>query len=257
MDDRAGNQPPTDETAALAELERMRAQIELFRLERAAAAEDLDRFARSLKEPRSAAAPRVYQPLAAPSLAQPVAAAPTAPAQASVDAPPVLSAVAVASEPPAPPFTPGPRSGSTARTVIAGAVILLAAGGIATWSLRHNAPQSAAPAPPSPAPSPASPPSEVEAAAPTETPVAAPSNESELTTVRRVWMRVIVDGERVLEREVPADTRVPLAAQKTIVIRTGDAGAVRLSIAGQDQGFLGATGDVVTRSFTVPPPQER
>jgi cytoskeleton protein RodZ len=64
---------------------------------------------------------------------------------------------------------------------------------------------------------------------------------------------VLVDGERVLEREVPADTRVPLAAQKTILIRTGDAGAVRLSILGEDQGFLGREGEVLTRSFTVPP----
>jgi hypothetical protein len=68
---------------------------------------------------------------------------------------------------------------------------------------------------------------------------------------------VIADGERVVERELPADARVPLKAAKTIVIRTGDAGAVRLSIGGQDQGILGRDGEVVTRTFTVGEPERR
>jgi hypothetical protein len=46
---------------------------------------------------------------------------------------------------------------------------------------------------------------------------------------------------------------VPLNAEKTIVIRTGDAGAVRLAIRGEERGVLGAEGEVVTRSFAVPP----
>ena len=66
-------------------------------------------------------------------------------------------------------------------------------------------------------------------------------------------MRVTVDGARVLEREVPANTTVPLNAEQTIVIRTGDAGAVKLSIRGKEHGFLGAEGEVVTRFFSVPP----
>lgn len=75
---------------------------------------------------------------------------------------------------------------------------------------------------------------------------------SEITTLRPVWVRVIADGERVVERELPADARIPFTAEKTIVIRTGDAGAVRLTIRGEDQGVLGRDGEVVTRSFTVP-----
>lgn len=105
------------------------------------------------------------------------------------------------------------------------------------------APGIASPAAAAPAPAVASPP----------TPAAAATGESELTTIRRVWMRVIVDGARVVEREVPAGTRLPLKAEKTIVIRTGDAGAVRLSLRGQPGAFLGAEGEVVTRSFAVPP----
>jgi hypothetical protein len=65
-------------------------------------------------------------------------------------------------------------------------------------------------------------------------------------------VRVIADGERVVERELPADSRIPFKAEKTIVIRTGDAGAVKLSIRGQDQGTLGKDGAVITRTFTVP-----
>ncbi|CAN5261796.1 hypothetical protein BH20GEM2_BH20GEM2_09280 [soil metagenome] len=72
----------------------------------------------------------------------------------------------------------------------------------------------------------------------------------EITTTRLVWLRVLADGERVLERRLPADSRVPVTAEKTIVIRTGDAGAVRVSVGGRDQGFLGASGRVVTRTFT-------
>ena len=77
-----------------------------------------------------------------------------------------------------------------------------------------------------------------------------------IATDRKVWMRVIVDGAKLLEREVPAGTTIPIKADKTIVIRTGDAGAVRLSIRGGPPTPLGREGVVVTRSFTVPPRSE-
>jgi len=75
---------------------------------------------------------------------------------------------------------------------------------------------------------------------------------AELTTLRPVWMRVVVDGQRILERELPAGARVPLAGE-SIVVRAGDAGAVRLLRHGRDQGLLGADGAVVTRTFLVVP----
>jgi hypothetical protein len=116
-----------------------------------------------------------------------------------------------------------------------------------------DVPSAAAPAAtPEPAPAPTAP--EAPAATTTAAPVRA--SESAIVTERQVWMRVIVDGERVLEREVPAGTRIPLRAEKTIVIRTGDAGAVRLSIRGGTGTLLGREGEVVTRSFTVPPRSE-
>jgi hypothetical protein len=76
---------------------------------------------------------------------------------------------------------------------------------------------------------------------------------AEISTIRRVWLRVTVDGERVVEREVAEGTTLPVNATSQIVIRAGDAGAVRVSIAGKDQGVLGPAGQVATRTFTVKP----
>ena len=141
------------------------------------------------------------------------------------------------------------------------ALAALVAGGFAVWSSRHADPQRTAdtssPAadttPPSSDQTPSASAPSTAAAAPAEPPAAASATSgSEITTVRPVWLRVIADGERVVERELPAGTRIPFEAQKTIVIRTGDAGAVRLTIRGEDQGTLGRDGQVVTRSFTVP-----
>jgi hypothetical protein len=93
-------------------------------------------------------------------------------------------------------------------------------------------PAAAAPAPPAPA-------------------LAAPV--AEVTTVRKVWVRVLVDGQRVVERELPADSRIPLQPTSQVQVRAGDAGAVRVSIRGKDQGPVGRDGEVATKSFTVSP----
>lgn len=139
--------------------------------------------------------------------------------------------------------------------------LVLVAAGAAWWLLRPAAPAAppdAAPAVSSPeAASPATPPAgdatpAPGAVVPAPAPAVPPAPAAELTTSRTVWVRVIVDGERVLERELPANARIPLTPAKTIVIRTGDAGAVRLTIAGADQGPLGREGQVVTRTFTLP-----
>jgi hypothetical protein len=76
--------------------------------------------------------------------------------------------------------------------------------------------------------------------------------QAELVTLRPVWIRVVADGQKTVERELKADTRLPVHAEQSIVIRAGDAGAVRVSIGGQDQGPLGRDGIVATRTFTAP-----
>jgi hypothetical protein len=260
MADPVGNRAPFDERSALEKLERLRERIEQARLQRKATEDEFDRFVLSFRtrpgttetvaasrQGRARAAAGVppvgseSQPAAAESL--PVAAA---------SAPGATDSPRVASEPLRPSSGP-PRAASRMRRVLGGGLILLAGTGLGTWMWRNGAPEATPSATPAPVTLPASPAPEPPA------PVAAesPPQGSELTTIRRVWVRVLVDGERVLEREVPADTRVPLTAQETIVIRTGDAGAVRLQIGGLDQGFLGREGQVVTRTFTVPPPPVR
>ena len=70
------------------------------------------------------------------------------------------------------------------------------------------------------------------APAPSTTPAATSVHLQRHPLVRKsrragaVWMRVTVDGQRVVEREVPEGTRIPLNGSQ-IVIRAGDAGAVR------------------------------
>jgi hypothetical protein len=110
--------------------------------------------------------------------------------------------------------------------------------------------------PPAPAPAPAvAPPVPTPAAAPAvqADPTPAAAITAELRTLRPVWMRVTVDGQRIIERQLPADQRIPLRAERAIVLRTGDAGAVSLTVNGRDEGRLGANGQVVTRTLTAPP----
>ncbi len=91
-----------------------------------------------------------------------------------------------------------------------------------------------------------------QAAAPgasTPAPAAGPAAPAEIRTVRRAWVRVLVDGRREVEREIEANARVPLPAGTTYVVRAGDAGAVHFFLKGQDLGPLGADAQVVTRTF--------
>lgn len=75
----------------------------------------------------------------------------------------------------------------------------------------------------------------------------------EVTTLRPVWMRVVVDGQRRVERQVPGGQELTFGADRAIALRVGDAGAVRLAVDGVDQGVLGRDGQVVNRAFTPRP----
>jgi hypothetical protein len=256
-----------DERAALDQLERFREGIARERARRRAVSDEFDSFVRSLKTPSP---PVPTAPAPAPQArAKAPAAAPAAPAPAPVStrpAPPRIDLPRTprvdAAPPPMVPVDPHamfpteiePRMAAPPQrrrvALVMLAVLLL--GGLAAWALWPTGP--AAPAAEvtntsAPAPTSDEPPPATEAAT---TPAAPESRVTELTTTRNVWVRVIADGERVVERELPAGSRIPITAQKTIVIRTGDAGAVTLRIAGEDQGALGREGQVVTRTFTVP-----
>jgi hypothetical protein len=239
MENPEGTQNGFDERAALDELERLRQEIERYRAKRKAVAEEFDEFVRSFKTPPNASSPpprgRVEPQTEPPRVAAPV------------HREDELAVTVEAA--PAPAAAPAVARRAPWRTpaLIAGAAVLLAGGTWATWIVTtrtsHNPTAPATPDARSPAPS-------------VSRPVTGPANPSaasisELRTTGAVWVRVIADGERVVERELPANTRVPLTAQKTIVIRAGNAGAVRVTLAGRDQGPLGPEGTVVTRTFSV------
>jgi hypothetical protein len=230
MDREEAGSAPLDERAAQEDLERLREEIARCRAHRAAIGDEFERFVRSFK---------------------------TAEPPAHIPEPPQTLVTAD----PSPPFepeaivsllnAPRQRAASATPALLGGALIVLVAGGFVMKTINSRAPEAPsstvnAPEAPAAAAQPQPAPAVSRAAAPTS------SLESAITTTRRAWMRVTVDGVKVLEREVPAGTRVALQAKQSIVIRTGDAGAVRLMVRGQDRGFLGAEGEVVTRTFTLP-----
>jgi hypothetical protein len=75
------------------------------------------------------------------------------------------------------------------------------------------------------------------------------STRSEIVALQRVWVRVVVDGNREVERELAAGERVALRAGTASVVRAGNAGAVRVTIDGQDRGTLGPEGEPITRTL--------
>jgi hypothetical protein len=134
-----------------------------------------------------------------------------------------------------------------AVVVIVGAVALLT-----MWRSRAPSPtQPSASSQPAPASAPAAIPAARTAGSP---PAAAATNAPvELVALRPVWVRVVADGQRTVERELKANERVPVTAQNTVTIRAGDAGALRVSIRGKDQGPVGPDGIVVNRTFALHP----
>jgi hypothetical protein len=291
MDKREEERPPFNERAALDELERFKNDIERYRQQRKAAGEEFDQFVQSFKAPQPPSAatparpaasrppeqprqaprvdtPRVEPPLRAaaqaPPQVQPAAQSrplepipPVAPVRPEtphiergrIDDQPAVSKP-VASERMSAERAHGKTGGPNTIVLLA---LLLIAAGIAAWyfwplqtdtattapgaATTTPVPQAPAAAPAEPAPAPAA---------------AAPSNETVLTTLAPVWLRVIADGVKIREDEFPTGTRIPIDVKKTLVIRTGNAGAVSLTLNGKDQGPLGAEGQVVTRTFTIP-----
>jgi hypothetical protein len=246
-----GENVPFDEPAALAELEDLRLSIERARRRRREIDDEFEAFVRGFKKPyeepeADAAHERVSppQPSLDPLLPFPseIGTPAAFPVRWDVTAPPPAApqsgapAVDLPAGLIAPPAKRRRHLGPAAALGVAAAVAALL-----TRSWRAAPQQASAGAPPVAAVPPAP-------ARPAPAPVAVVNRGPQLNALRRVWVRVLVDGNRVLERELQAGETVPLGAGRTIVIRTGDAGAVRLSIDGHD-GPLGRDGEVVTRTF--------
>ena len=71
----------------------------------------------------------------------------------------------------------------------------------------------------------------------------------ELVALRKVWMRVTVDGDRAIEQEIEEGQRLRFGANRAIVVRAGDAGAVTISVDGQAATPLGRSGQPATRTL--------
>lgn len=219
---------PFNEQAAVEELERLQRALEESRQKRKDASAAFDQFVNSFRRepareprPEHAAWPRAEG-------------GPSTLVRDSRITPPILPAAK--------------RKNLPAAGLFAGAVIAIAAGVVATRVWRA----SPTGAPPTSAVSndvAAEPSSNTTPVPPSPDPPLPVGTQSELRALKHVWVRVTVDGARVLERELDAGTRVPLNG-RTIVIRAGDPGAVHVIIDGQDRGVMGETGIAVTRTYT-------
>lgn len=224
---------PFDERAALEHLERLQADVEESRRRRKDASAAFDKFVGSFRRGPDAG---------------------VNPAPARVEPRPAFQRLDV---PVAPVSAPRPRRSVPMAVIVGGGALALAAGFVLTRVWRDSPESSPLPATvqaPAPAPSDASALAEARAASLPAAPDPSGGMRAELVAVRGVWIRATVDGVRLVERELRPDERVPLRASRTIVIRAGDAGALRVAIDGQDRGPVGEDGVVATRTYTVTPP---
>lgn len=91
--------------------------------------------------------------------------------------------------------------------------------------------------------------------APAETPPPPPEAIRITVTVAQVpaWLNVQADGNVVYEQVAQPGFSQTFEAGQQVAVWTGNAGAVRLEINGQDYGALGAPGEVKRRVFTLKP----
>jgi hypothetical protein len=275
------DKPEFDETAVLEELERLRGAIRLARTKREEKVAEFETFMRDARMASKREAARavgvpeeeleIQASAVAPAPIPEVHQATPAPAAWS---PPPSSAFRPA-EPAPPPTSPlsrlddmseanaafpdtVPRRGAIDKYIIAGgAAVLVVALLLVSWKggdsgtsgspamqAPRTAPQGSSPAGPSTT---GQAPQQGGTAA---TPAAAPLPlQVEIVTVRKVWMRVTVDGDRAIEDEVEQGQRLRFGANKAIVIRAGDAGSVTIAVDGQAAAPLGPAGQTVTRTL--------
>lgn len=71
-----------------------------------------------------------------------------------------------------------------------------------------------------------------------------------LVASAQCWIRAVADGAKTIERVMRAGETVELSGDNQIVLRVGDAAAVRVTLNGQAMGPLGARGEVITHRFS-------
>lgn len=68
---------------------------------------------------------------------------------------------------------------------------------------------------------------------------------------RPSWLLIRTDGSRAYEQVAQPGFSETFEAERKLYIKSGDAGAVRVEINGQDAGVLGETGQVVAKSYSL------
>ena len=270
---------PFDERAALDELERLAERIQASRRQREQTVAEFDAFVKTFRDDQYAtrlravgAAEAAAQPAPTPAPAPPPPPSPIGLQSHDVDASfPLFPSEAVAADPllappphaapvviPREPVRASVRSSTPtdlfgapyARWVLAAAGLLLLVL-VILWMRGGSTPPSQAARPPAPAPVATD--KGVVPAVPTAVASSGPPRalNVQLITLRPVWARVTVDDKKMIERELAGGQTIPLGADRTIAIRAGDAGAVRITVDGKDQGLLGRDGQPATRTFTA------
>lgn len=123
--------------------------------------------------------------------------------------------------------------------------------GLGIWALASwNRQPATVQLPPPEAPAEAPDPSPVDSLdAPLASPLAAPV-VVDINLRDRSWLSVTADGESVYEGTAESGFEETWTAEETIVVRTGNAGGVELSINGDEAVVVGDTGDVRTLTIT-------
>ena len=135
-------------------------------------------------------------------------------------------------------------SSSSNNMLIVAAVVLIAllAGGF--WYYTQNSPETVAKV---------DQPVQPEVTQPAENPVAAAVPQDGVNIQARFnndcWTRVFVDGAFVYEGMPAAGQVLDWHGVDNVTIRVGNASAIEISMNGQNVGVLGATGEVVERTF--------
>jgi len=72
-----------------------------------------------------------------------------------------------------------------------------------------------------------------------------------LLAEKRVWVRVLVDGEERLAKRLAPGEALDFQALSAVEVTTGDGSGLRVFYQGEDQGLLGGQGEVVLRIWTL------
>ncbi|MFZ4639480.1 MAG: helix-turn-helix domain-containing protein [Nodosilinea sp.] len=134
-----------------------------------------------------------------------------------------------------------------------GLAVLLLGGGWVLWKTWGGSPQSVSSAvsketPPLPASQPASTPSTTAAPTPPPRPVA--PVVVQVTLGDRSWLTITADGKSLYEGMAQKGYLKTWTAQKSLMVRAGNAGAVSLTINGDRETIMGKPGAVKTLTLT-------